>query len=213
MRAHPGVEVSFRTTASTDQTLSDLQNGGADVGFASLPVYSPALPVAELFEDELVVVVGHTHRFAGRPSVGVEDFKGERLILFERGNSIRRSTDAFFHKVGIEPRTALESNDTAFIKLMVERGLGLSLLPAWAVRDEVSLGWLAQLTPQGAPPPPHRGHRLPGEVPALAHPRLLDFMLENRARLQAMAVAEPAIPGAREPTARMLLNSAVAVRG
>ena len=35
----------------------DILNGAADVGFASLPVYSPALQVTELFEDELVLVV------------------------------------------------------------------------------------------------------------------------------------------------------------
>jgi DNA-binding transcriptional LysR family regulator len=191
MRTHPGVEVSFRTTSSTDQTLSDLQNGAADVGFASLPVYSPTLAVTELFEDELVVVCGHAHKFAGRPHLLVEDLKGERLILFERGNSIRRATDQFFHKVGAEPKTALESNDTAFIKLMVERGLGVSLLPAWAVRDEVRLGWLAALK--------LKGHRLRRTVALVALGKFqasptrafLDFMVKNRAGLQARADAEP----------------------
>ena len=190
MRAHPGVEVSFRTTASTDQTLADLQNGAADVGFASLPVYSPALQVVELFEDELVVVVGHGHRLAGRPGAAVDDLKSERLILFERGNSIRRSTDQFFHKIGIQPKTALESNDTAFIKLMVERGLGISLLPAWAVRDEVRWGWLAQLR--------LKGHRLRRTVAILSLGKFqpsptrafVEFMVKNKAGLQAMAEAE-----------------------
>ena len=190
MRAHPGVEVSFRTTASTDQTLADLQNGAADVGFASLPVYSPALQVVELFEDELVVVVGHGHRLAGRPAAAVDDLKSERLILFERGNSIRRATDQFFHKIGIQPATALESNDTAFIKLMVERGLGISLLPAWAVRDEVRWGWLAQLR--------LKGQRLRRTVAILSLGKFqpsptrafVEFMVKNKAGLQAMAEAE-----------------------
>jgi DNA-binding transcriptional LysR family regulator len=190
MRAHPGVEVTFRTTSSTDQTLADLQNGAADVGFASLPVYSPALQVAELFEDELVVVVGHGHRLAGRPTAAVEDLKSERLILFERGNSIRRTTDQFFHKLAIEPATALESNDTAFIKLMVERGLGISLLPAWAVRDEVRWGWLAELR--------LKGHRLRRTVAILSLGKFqpsptrafVEFMVKNKAGLQAMAEAE-----------------------
>src|SRR5918912_643828 len=54
MREHPSIELSFRTTASTEQTVEDILNGTADVGFASLPVYSPTLKVTELFEDELV---------------------------------------------------------------------------------------------------------------------------------------------------------------
>jgi DNA-binding transcriptional LysR family regulator len=191
MKAHPWVEVSFRSTASTDQTISDIQSGTADVGFASLPVYSPALKVQELFQDELVAVVGHAHRLAGRPLATVEELLAERFILFERGNSVRRATDEFFGKAGGEPRTALESNDTAFIKLMVERGFGISLLPSWAVRDEVRWGWLAQLRV--------KGHHLRRTVALLALGRFqpsstrafVQHVVKNRAALQAMAADAP----------------------
>jgi DNA-binding transcriptional LysR family regulator len=191
MKAHPWVEVSFRSTASTDQTIADIQGGTADVGFASLPVYSPALKVQELFQDELVAVVGHAHRLAGRPLATVEELLAERFILFERGNSVRRATDEFFGKAGGEPRTALESNDTAFIKLMVERGFGISLLPSWAVRDEVRWGWLAQLRVEG--------HHLRRTVALLALGRFqpsstrafVQHVVKNRAALQAMAADAP----------------------
>jgi DNA-binding transcriptional LysR family regulator len=188
MRAHPWVEVTFRSTASTDQTIADIQSGNADVGFASLPVYAPALKVQELFHDELVAVVGHAHRLAGRPLATAEELLAERFILFERGNSVRRATDEFFANVGGEPRTALESNDTAFIKLMVERGFGISLLPSWAVRDEVRYGWLAQLRV--------KGHRLRRTVTLLSLGRFqpsstrafVQHVMKNRGALQAMAV-------------------------
>jgi DNA-binding transcriptional LysR family regulator len=45
----------------------------------------------------------------------------------------------------VEPEMALESNDTYFVKLMIEHGLGVSLMPSWAVREEVKSGKLAQL--------------------------------------------------------------------
>ncbi|HSB61898.1 MAG TPA: LysR family transcriptional regulator substrate-binding protein, partial [Vicinamibacteria bacterium] len=146
----------------------------------------------ELFQDELVLVVGHGHRLAGRESATLPEIKGERVILFERGASIRRATDHFFHQIGMEPSLALESNDTYFIKLMVERGLGISLLPAWAVRDEVAWGWLAKLRIEG--------HRLRRQVAVISLGRFqpsatrafLEFMLERRAELQAMAEGEPA---------------------
>jgi len=206
MRTHPGVEVSFRTTASTDQTIADIQSGAADVGFASLPVYSPALDVQELFEDELMVVVGHGHRLAGRPLATFEEIVAERFILFERGNSIRRATDEFFGRVGGEPRTALESNDTAFIKIMVERGLGISLLPAWAVRDEVRWGWLAQLR--------IKGHRLRRTVAILALGRFqpsptrafVQHTLKNRATLQTMAEGETIEDAAARPDDRRAIG-------
>lgn len=187
MRAHPGIELSFRTTVSTEQTVTDILNSAADVGFASMPVYSPALQVTELFADELVLVVGRTHRLSQQGEAKVEEIERERLILFERGASIRRATEDFFKRVRIRPQLALESNDTYFIKLMVEHGLGISLLPSWAVREEVLAGKLAQLKISG--------HALRRSVAMLSLGRFqptptrafLAFILRNKTSLQQMA--------------------------
>jgi len=142
MDAFEAVELVFRTTVSTEQTVEDILNGVADVGFASLAIYSPNLEVAKLFEDELVLLAGKKHKLAQKEEVSVRQLERERWILFERGSSIRRATDDFFKRENIEPATALESNDTYFIKIMIEHGLGVSLLPAWAVREEIGRGEL-----------------------------------------------------------------------
>jgi DNA-binding transcriptional LysR family regulator len=189
MKTYPRIELTFRTTVSTDQTVADILNGAAEVGFAALPLYSPSLQVRELFEDELVLVAGPGHRLARRARASTRDLAAERLVLFERGSSVRRATDAFFHQLGIRPLLALESNDTYFVKLMVEHGLGVSLLPAWAVRDEVATGRLVRL--------PLAGHRLRrtvstiflGRVPAPATRAFVEFMLAHREELQSVARA------------------------
>lgn len=149
MDAHETVELVFRTTVSTEQTVEDILEGVADVGFASLAVYSPVLQVVELFDDELVLAVGKKHRFAGEKEISIKELEKERWILFERGSSIRRATDDFFKKVKIEPETSLESNDTYFIKIMIEHGLGVSLMPSWSVREETKNGKLAQIRIKG----------------------------------------------------------------
>jgi len=189
VKAHPGIELAFRTTVSTDQTVADILNGAAEVGFAALPVYSPSLQVRELFEDELVLVAGPHHPLAGRGTASVQDIAAERLVLFERGSSVRRATDAFFHQVGIRPALALESNDTYFVKLMVEHGLGVSLLPAWAVREEVATGRLVRLAVAG-----HRLRRsvsmiFLGRRPPPATRTFVEFMLAHRGELQSVAHA------------------------
>ena len=189
VKAHPGIELAFRTTVSTDQTVADILNGAAEVGFAALPVYSPSLQVRELFEDELVLVAGPHHPLAGRGTASVQDIAAERLVLFERGSSVRRATDAFFHQVGIRPALALESNDTYFVKLMVEHGLGVSLLPAWAVREEVATGRLVRLAVAG-----HRLRRSVSKIflgrrPPPATRTFVEFMLAHRGELQSVAHA------------------------
>ena len=143
MDAFEAVELIFRTTVSTEQTVEDILNGVADVGFASLAVYSPNLEVTELFQDELVLVVGKKHKLASKNEISIKQLMSERWILFERGSSIRRATDDFFKRKKIEPETALESNDVYFIKIMIEHGLGVSLLPVWAVTEEIERGDLS----------------------------------------------------------------------
>jgi DNA-binding transcriptional LysR family regulator len=187
LRAHPSLELSFRTTASTEQTLADILGGQADIGFASLPVYSPALQVVEVFEDELSLVVGRGHALAARSAVEAGDLRHERFILFERGNSIRRATDQFFQQLRLAPPLALETNDTYFVKVMVERGLGLSLLPAWATREEVAAGRLVRVAIEG-----HRLRRSVslialGRFPASSTRAFVAHVLAHRDELQTIA--------------------------
>jgi LysR family transcriptional activator of glutamate synthase operon len=190
MRTHTGIEVSYRTTVSTEQTIADILNGVADVGFASLPIYSPNLQVTELFEDELVLVVGRKHELANKRKIPVEDIEHERLILFERGASVRRATDNFFKQVEIKPDVAMESNDTYFIKRMVEKGMGISLMPNWTVRDELKAGKLAKLKIDG-----HKLRRTVamvslGRFQPSATRAFVNFILQNKNKLQAIAKDE-----------------------
>jgi LysR family transcriptional activator of glutamate synthase operon len=190
MRTHTGIEVSYRTTVSTEQTIADILNGVADVGFASLPIYSPNLQVTELFEDELVLVVGRKHELAVKKKISAQEIEHERLILFERGASVRRATDNFFKQVEIKPDVAMESNDTYFIKRMVEKGMGISLLPNWTVRDELKAGKLAKLKIDG-----HKLRRTVamvslGRFQPSATRAFVDFILQNKNKLQLLAKDE-----------------------
>jgi DNA-binding transcriptional LysR family regulator len=189
MDSHERVELVFRTTANTEQTIGDIVEGIADVGFASMAVYSPTLEVIELFTDELVLVVGKKHRLSNRKRVSVEDIETERWILFERGASIRRATDDFFKIVHVKPEKALESNDTYFVKLMVEHGLGVSLMPSWTVKEEIKSGRLAQIR--------IKGHALERSVAMVSLKgsksapirAFIDYMLAEKKRLQTAASA------------------------
>jgi DNA-binding transcriptional LysR family regulator len=190
MDAHARIELLFRTTVSTEQTVEDILNGVADVGFASLAVYSPTLHVVELFEDELVLVVGKKHRLAKLDEISIAELEKERWILFERGASIRRATDDFFKKVKVEPETALESNDTYFVKWMIRHGLGVSLMPSWTVREEIENGKLEQVR--------IAGHKLKRSVALVALKgaksapirAFIEYILEKKETLQKLAIAE-----------------------
>jgi len=143
------IELSFRTTISTRETIEEVLANAVDVGFASLPVNSPELEVEPLFEDELALVVGSAHPFARASSVTVERLRSERFILYEPGTSIRQTTDSFFQQAQLAPEVAMESNDTDFINGMVKIGLGISFMPRWAVVEDIKRGDLKAVRVKG----------------------------------------------------------------
>ncbi|MCA1616633.1 MAG: LysR family transcriptional regulator substrate-binding protein [Acidobacteria bacterium] len=143
-------------------------------------------------------ISGRERALAGRvkAAAATQAFVGrERLIMFERGASIRRTTEDFLKRAEIAPAFALESNDTYFIKLMVEHGVGVSFLPSWAVREETEAGRIAALRVEG--------HSLRRAVAMLSLGRLqpsptrafLAFMQRHRETLQEAALPAPARAG------------------
>ena len=134
-----------------------------------------------------MLVISKKHRLAAKTAVSINELEKERWVLFERGASIRRSTDDFFKKVHVKPEKALESNDTYFVKLMVEHGLGVSLMPSWTVREEIKAGKLAQVG--------IKGHKLQRSVSMVSLKgsksgpirAFIEYILDQKPRLQAAA--------------------------
>jgi len=71
------------------------------------------------------------------------------MIAFERGMSHRRTMDDLFAKVGVTPRIVSETNDPQMVKSLIEIGLGIALVPRWAVALEVEAGRLSVLALEG----------------------------------------------------------------
>jgi len=190
IRRYPQIELSFRTTANTRETIEQVRSNAMDVGFASLPIPSRELKIERLFEDELILIVSKEHRFADRSSVQPEELALERFILYEQNLTIRQMTDGFFGQVQIEPVIAVESNDTDFILRMVAKGIGISFLPIWAVTRELREDALRRI--------PVAGHHLRRTVaifylkatPSAAVRAFLTFMRDRQAEIQRRASGE-----------------------
>jgi DNA-binding transcriptional LysR family regulator len=98
-----------------------------------------------LYADQLVLIAGPSHRLADRRQVRLADLAGEALILFGRSASFRDDTEAIFHQAGVVPGSIMELDNIEAAKKMVERGLGISLVPASVVAAELAAGALTEL--------------------------------------------------------------------
>jgi DNA-binding transcriptional LysR family regulator len=83
--------------------------------------------------------------------VGIADVASERLIFFDRTSSYYELTQSFFLSLGVTPREVMELDNIESAKKMVERRLGIALLPRTAVAGELAAKTLTQVSVTDAP--------------------------------------------------------------
>ncbi len=146
----PNVHLIVRTGHS-EEVLELVLREQVQIGLVrELP--HPAVSSVPLYDDEIVLVVDPGHRFAGAPSIDVNELSAERLILFDRTSSYFVLTSAFFREAGVVPRGVMELDNVDATKKMVEHGLGIAFLPYTAVRGELATATLREVAIQGYEP-------------------------------------------------------------
>ena len=141
--AHPRVEVAVRTGHSED-VLQMVLKSEVQVGLGR-ELRHHDIELIPFYEEELGLMVAPGHHFAGRKSVSMADLAGEQLILFDRTSSYYELTQASFASAGLTPRGMFELDNIEAAKKMVERRLGVALLPKTAVAGEVAAGTLRRV--------------------------------------------------------------------
>jgi DNA-binding transcriptional LysR family regulator len=80
------------------------------------------------------------------------DVAAQKLIMFDRTSSYYEITQSAFLSAGLKLRGLMELDSIEAAKKMVERGLGVALLPGTAVAREVAGGTLCLVAMKDAPP-------------------------------------------------------------
>lgn len=136
--AHPQTRLSVRTGHSED-VLAMVLRDEVQLGLTRALRHADVETTA-LYDDDLVLVVAPTHPFAARGRIRIRDLGGEQLILFDRTSSFHELTSALFREAGVSPRGVIEMDNAEAAKKMVERGLGIALLPRTVVEREMASG-------------------------------------------------------------------------
>ena len=139
--AFPHIELSTQV-APSQYLVEDLLMKRSEFALISLPFEHPKIETIALVRDEMPLVVGAEHRFAGR-RVSAHSVAAEPLILFHRDSVSRRIVDERFAELGVTPRVAMEMRSPEAMRKLVEAGLGISFLPRMTVADALEAGALA----------------------------------------------------------------------
>ena len=145
---HPNVRLLVRTGHS-EEIVDLVARGEVELGIVR-QLRDARVRSRPLYEDELLLVARPDHPFAVAGSVDVSEIRHAQLILFDRTSSYYDVTNALFRIAGVVPRGVTEVDNIEAAKRMVERGLGVALLPGTAVADALSSGSLREIELAGA---------------------------------------------------------------
>ena len=144
--AHPAVRLAIKTGTS-EEVLEMVLHDQVQIGIVRA-LASPEIDSVPLYTDTLVLIAGPGHRLAGSRTGGqarLADLAGEVLVLFGRSSSYLEFTTAIFRQAGALPGSVLELDNIEAAKKMVERGLGVSMVPVSTVAAELAAGTLTQI--------------------------------------------------------------------
>ena len=141
LRAHRAVRVRLEYRR-TDQIYAACLSGELDFGIVALPARRPQLTSVPLFEDELVLALPPDHRLAHQRRPSLQSLDAEPFVAFDRDIPTRRFVDKLLRQHHTSVQVAMELDNIETIKRSVEAGLGVSILPAPALENEVRAGTL-----------------------------------------------------------------------
>lgn len=125
----PEINVFIRPGYSAD-LYGAVEAGDLDAAMVlQAPFSLPKTCDWQLLREEPMVVLAPA-RLAGRDPH--ELLRDEPLIRYDRHEWGGRQADEYLRRVGIVPRERFELNALNAIAVMVDRGLGVSLVPDWA---------------------------------------------------------------------------------
>ncbi|MEU5785277.1 LysR family transcriptional regulator [Micromonospora lupini] len=163
-RRHPGVLLHTSVAPAGSQGLIDaLTERRLDLAFVSLPgAPPPEIHLTELARSVIDLVVPDDHPLAAREAVTLGELAGLNFIDSPVGYGNRAVTDRAFATASLSRRVTIEIPDIATGAEHVRHGLGIALLPRFAVADaegvrtltvtDADLDWTASLaTPVDRP--------------------------------------------------------------
>jgi DNA-binding transcriptional LysR family regulator len=140
---YPKIKIQLNEGSSLDMThsLLDFKNEVAVIAKAG------ELPEVDFFpfsKEEMAVIVAPGHHFAKKKTITFKDLANEPFIMKEKGSGTRKLVEQLFSK-NCTPDILMETSNTEFIKQLVQRGEGVSILVREAVAAEIKEKKLAQV--------------------------------------------------------------------
>lgn len=122
------------TEEKSDQLLARLREGRLDAAILAMPVQEAGLEGEALFEEPFLLAVPRNHPLAARESLRMEELSRYNLMLLEDGHCLRDQALEVCRLSGAQEGSEFRATSLETLRQMVLAGLGVTLMPALAVR-------------------------------------------------------------------------------
>lgn len=135
------------TATNSDQAITAVRDGKADLGFIETPHLPKELRSKVVAHDELVLIVPPDHKWAVRQrSITAAELSRTPLVTREQGSGTRDAlTAALRRALGESAQQAhpvLELSSAAAVRAAVAEGAGPAVMSRLAVADDLAIGRL-----------------------------------------------------------------------
>lgn len=127
---YPGIEYEM-LLGDYDEVEQWIDEGRVDCGFLRLPT-RPKFDTILLKQDEYQVVLPVGHPLAQQEAVDIRDLNGQPFLLLEHGGKTEVSD--LLERYQVRPEIRFTTWEDFAIMAMVERGMGVSILPDMILR-------------------------------------------------------------------------------
>ena len=162
---HPGIALVVEESV-TESVLDALRTDGIDIGLVATLNKVPGIVSRTLFREPFAAYVGAQHRLAGRAHISVHDLSADDVWLLADGHCFRTQVMSLCRQRGGVARAdgqgrsaapallaRFDSGNLETLKRLVERGNGMTLLPALAAADLPTAAQRRLLIPFDSPVP------------------------------------------------------------
>ncbi|KAF1720400.1 DNA-binding transcriptional regulator OxyR [Pseudoxanthomonas wuyuanensis] len=122
----------------SDELLARLREGKLDAGLLALPVHDDQLHVEFLFEEPFLLAVPESHPLAERDSLTLAELSNQQLLLLEDGHCLREQALDVCRISGANEKSEFRATSLETLRQMVAANVGITLLPALAVKPPVA---------------------------------------------------------------------------
>ncbi len=148
---YPSIQITLKISDS-GEVIDRIREGSLEIGMVGARWSDRRVVLEEAFSDELVLTVYPDHPWAARETIRLEELEGEPFIMREKGSGTRMVMHQILEANGFDPahlNGVAEMGSTEAVRQGIKARIGISILSARAVAEDVQRGTLVTLETEG----------------------------------------------------------------